>query len=258
MSSWDDLTQELDVWQRAGKQAEFWWRDDDAVTTTPALERLLELRQKTGCGLALAVIPARADDALARRLADEPDVVVAQHGWAHINHAPPGRPKSELGPDRLPAYVLGELGRGWLALDRLFGADWLKIIVPPHNRIAPPVAAGLAAAGYAGLSTDKPRRGSPPGLALVNTHIDIMEWTATRAFLGEGQCLAQAIAHLRAKRIGDADPEEPTGLLTHHLAHDPPAWAFVERFFAHTAAHPAILWRHPRELFRRKPAAVSA
>ncbi len=258
VTGWDDLSRELDAWAKSGHTAEFWWRDDDAVMVTPALERLIEIQRRTNVGLALAVVPARADEDLARRLQSEPHIAVVQHGWAHLNHAPPGRPKAELGPDRLPAYVLGELGRGWLALDRLFGPDWLKIVVPPHNRIASRVIAGLGPAGYVGLSADKPRRETLQGLIQINTHIDIMEWTTTRAFLGDGPCLAQAIAHLGAKRDGRADPAEPTGLLTHHLAHDPPAWRFVERFLAHTAGHPAIHWGHPRQLFRRKTAVISA
>ena len=32
MSSWDALRTELDLWQDAGRDASFWWRDDDAET----------------------------------------------------------------------------------------------------------------------------------------------------------------------------------------------------------------------------------
>ena len=255
MTDWTDLSQELDAWAAANRVAEFWWRDDDAVHATPALERLIDIRNKTGVGVALAVIPARADETLARRLAGQPDIVVFQHGWAHANHAPAGEPKAELGPHRLPGYVLGELSRGLLQLDRLFGSSWPKVLVPPHNRIAPAVAEGLGAAGYVGLSVDKPRDLARSSLTRVNVHIDIMEWSKTRAFLGESLCLAQAVAHLRAKRDGRADPAEPTGLMTHHLAHDEAAWRFTAAFLAHTAAHPAVRWRHPRQVFAAGQAA---
>ena len=254
MPDWDDLTRELDRWAEAGTRAELWWRDDDATTWTPSLDRLVGLQRKFGEAVALAVIPARADDALAQHIARERDVVVVQHGWAHVNHARPGRAKAELGPDRPPAYVLGELARGQIRLGRLFGPGWLKVLVPPHNRIAPAVAAGLPQAGYVGLSTDKPRTQSPPGLCQINTHIDIMEWTVTRAFLGDGPCLDQALAHLAAKRGGTADPTEPTGLLTHHLAHDEASWRFVEHFLALTSRHNAVRWRHPGKLFQNKMA----
>lgn len=247
--SWDELRRELDLWQAAGRVAELWWRDDDAVDATAALERLIALHRHHEVPLLLAVIPARAQPRLAERLKAETGIGVAQHGWAHLNHAPAGRAKAELGPERPPAYVLGELARGALALEGVLGPEWLRVLVPPHNRIAPAVAAGLAQGGYVGLSTDKPRRDPPPGLSQVNTHIDIMNWT-TRGFLGEVPALALAVAHLRDKRLGRADPDEPTGLLTHHLAHDDDAWRFADAFLGTARAHPAVRWRAPRELFR--------
>jgi hypothetical protein len=247
--SWDELANELDAWQADGRAAEFWWRDDDATEPTPALDRLIALHRSHQVPLLLAVIPARAQPALAERLKGETGIAVAQHGWAHHNHAPVGRPKAELGPERPAAYVLGELARGALALDSTIGPDWLRVLVPPHNRIAPDVAGALARAGYIGLSTDKPRRSPPPGLSQINTHIDIMNWT-TRGFLGEAPALGLAVAHLRDKRRGRADSGEPTGLLTHHLAHDAAAWRFADRFLATLRAHPAARWRDARDLFR--------
>jgi hypothetical protein len=255
--TWDDLQRELDAWTAAGKTAEFWWRDDDATSATPALERLIELRQRHDVPLMLAVIPARAERGLADRLAGQRDIVVVQHGWAHLNHAPPGRSKAELGPHRAPAFVLGELTRGAWVLDRLF-EDWLRVLVPPHNRITAEIARALPDAGYVGLSTDKPRPAAAlhPALAQVNTHIDIMEWAKTRAFLGEAASLALAIQHLAGKREGRFDPAEPTGLLTHHLAHDPATWQFADRFLAQTRAHKAVTWRTPLDLFVRKMGAA--
>jgi hypothetical protein len=252
MSSWDELSRELDAWQSAGRIAEFWWRDDDAGTVTPALTQLIDLQHRHLVPLALAVIPARATADLAARLANEPNIVVVQHGWAHLNHAAPGQSKRELGPERPASYVLGELTRGALVLDRLFGPAWLKMLVPPHNRIAPAVAQGLAAAGYCGLSTDKPRRAAPTGLVQINTHVDIMNW-AKRTFLGEGACIDLALTHLRDRRERSVDAAEPTGLLTHHLAHDDDACGFADRFLGHVKAHPAARWRHPRELFAAAP-----
>lgn len=257
MTGWPDLTRELDAWSAGGRTAQFWWRDDDAVAVTPALERLVALQRSTGVPLALAVIPEPASPGLNDRLAPERGIAVVQHGWAHLNHAQPGRPKAELGPDRPPSFVLGELVRGQARLDQLFGNRWLRVVVPPHNRIAAAVASGLGQAGYIGLSADKPRHGSPAGIVQINTHIDIMDWAVTRAFRGDGPCLEQAIAHLAAKRAGRADPTEPTGLLTHHLAHDEAAWRFAAQFIAATTSHPAVEWCDPSALFRPKIAAAA-
>ena len=65
---WTDLTRELDRWADSGRPATFWWRDDDALTVTPALDRLLGLARDHQAPLALAVVPAGATAALAASL----------------------------------------------------------------------------------------------------------------------------------------------------------------------------------------------
>jgi hypothetical protein len=245
---WAALDAELARWADAGRVAGVWWRDDDAVAPSPALDALLGIRARLGLPLAIAVIPARAQPGLAARLANETGVVVWQHGWAHMNHAAVGAPKAELGPERPPGFVLGELVRGWLALDRVFGpSGWHKALVPPHNRIAPALAAALPGAGYAGLSAGLGPR--PAGTRfVVNAHVDIMDWS-TRGFAGEDAALGALVDSLAAHREGRADPGEPVGFLTHHLAHDAGAWRFTEAALARLAAHPAVRFRDPRTLF---------
>ena len=83
-ADWTDLAIELDHWTAAGRQASFWWRDDDAVAWTPALERLLARAE--GLPVALAVIPGEAEPALGEALAEFDGVRALQHGWRHENH----------------------------------------------------------------------------------------------------------------------------------------------------------------------------
>ncbi len=242
-ADWTDLDRTLDGYAAAGKTAELWWRDDDATLPVPAFARLAALARETGVRPLIAVIPARA----VAELAAGGDLALCQHGWNHDNHAPLGSPKAELGAHRPQAVVLGELARGWLRLQGLF-ARALPVLVPPHNRIAPAIAAELARAGYRGLSTFGARKAVPPGLAQINSHCDIMDWH-TRAFAGEGAALGQLVGHLRAKLDGTADPAEATGLLTHHLAHDEAAWDFTEAVLRRVAAHRAARWRAPEDVF---------
>lgn len=244
-ADWADLDRALDAFDAAGKPATWWWRDDDATVPSPALDRLLALAPDVP--IAIAVIPARAQASLAERLAGEKAARVCQHGWNHWNHAPLGESKAELGAHRPTAYVLGELARGWMALTRLF-PDALPMLVPPHNRIAPAVAAGLRGAGLAGLSTYAGRRNVPPGIAQTNTHADFMDWN-TRAFAGEGISLGLFVAHLRDRLAGKCDADEPTGVLSHHLAHDEAAWAFLGKLLARLKAHPAARACDPRDMF---------
>lgn len=244
-ADWSDLAATLDAFAAAGKAAEIWWRDDDATHPTAALDRLLAVAP--AIPLALAVIPARAVPELATRLAQAPNVRVCQHGWNHWNHAPLGAPKSELGPERPTAYVVGELARGHMVLRALF-PNMLAMLVPPHNRIAPAVAAALPGAGLTGLSTFNARKKVPPGIVQTNTHIDLMDW-ATRRFAGEASCLGALVGHLRAKLEARVDADEPTGILTHHLAHDEEAWTFLQRVFATLGTHRAVRFADPLEIF---------
>ena len=248
MSGWTELTTELDAWQAAGRTATFWRRDDDATVSGGALDHLLSLQQKYDAPLAIAVIPARAQPRLAERLTGVKGISVVQHGWAHTNHAPVGASKAELGPHRPDALVLGELARGQIVLDALF-KDWLRLLVPPHNRIAKTLARALPTAGYVALSRYGPRGAAKPGLVEVNTHADIMNWV-TRGFAGAGTALDLVLRHLEARRTGSVDADEPTGLLTHHLAHDEAAWTFTDAFLAATTGHPAVRWVDIRDLCR--------
>lgn len=243
MTDWADLARELDRWGEDGRTATFWWRDDDAVADTPALRRLLDLRARFDVPLAVAAIPARADDTLARALAGAPEAAILQHGYAHLNHAPDERAKSELGRHRAVAAVLADLAAGRDRLAALFGDDWQPILVPPWNRIDAAVVAALPAAGYRGLSTMGARKAAyaAPGLSRVNVHLDPIDWRM-RGFAGDGAVLEAVLGHLRRRRAGAADADEPTGLMTHHLAHDAGCWAFIETLLAATTGHQAGRW----------------
>ena len=66
--AWSWLQAELDRWGESELRADFWWRDDDAVSANTHLERLLRLGARHSAPLALAVIPARLDSSLGAEL----------------------------------------------------------------------------------------------------------------------------------------------------------------------------------------------
>ena len=251
MTHWSDLTQELDAWAAAGRPASLWWRDDDAAEPDAALERLLALAATYDLPLALAVIPALATKALAGRLVEAAGITLLQHGYAHRNHAPADEKKVELGPERPAAEVLEELAHGKILMTELFGPGWFPVLVPPWNRIADTLTPALSGLGFSGLSAYGPRQAAEaaPGLTQVNCHADIMRWTAPRGFLGEAEALGLLTGHLRARRAGHAEAHEPTGLLTHHLAHDGACWAFLDTLLARLTEHPAARFVTAAEAF---------
>ena len=240
---WRELLAELDIWASLDLTATFWWRDDDAEAPTPALDRLLALRTATEAPLSLAVVPRQIDPGLVTALTPHGCHVTAlQHGYAHDDHARVGEKKTELAGTRPPPHILAELAQGWQNLQAL--PRILPVMVPPWNRIAPHLIALLPEIGLTGLSTFGPRgRARPtPSSFQANAHIDPIDWRHQGQFAGTATSLRAAVAHLQGRRMHTVDADEPTGLLTHHLAMDELAWSFVEHFIRRTKAHPAVRW----------------
>lgn len=221
----------------------FWWRDDDAVTATPALDRLLALARGFNVPLGLAVIPKAATAALAERVGDADGVRVLQHGWQHRRHSPEGEKKMELGDHRPIGAVLDELRMGRERLAALVPTRFLPVLVPPWNRVSARVAAQRASAGLIGISTFGRRQSRDP--RWVNTQVDIIDWT-TRAALPPAQAYALLCRELQRRLKGDG---EPIGLLSHHLLHGDASWAFLEDLLALVDGHPAVAWPGLEALF---------
>jgi len=248
-AGWAALGEELARWRAAGRDATFWWRDDDAVQWTPALERLLGLARRFELPLALAVVPDGAQAELFERLPES--ICVLQHGVDHRDRSGAGAKRSEFPADAPADAALARIAEGGERLARLAGARWSAAFAPPWNRLPAALALRLPAAGLRGLSAFGARARARPaaGLVQVNTHVDLIAWRGDRGFVGVEAALDQALHHLAARRRGEADPDEPTGWLTHHLQHDRAMWDFLERLFASTRREPAVRWLSARTLF---------
>ena len=245
-AAWGRLADELARWVDRGAPATFWWRDDDAGEPHPALTQLLALAGALDVPLVLAVVPAWLSAEVAAQLRAAPaGVVVWQHGLAHQNHEPArdaeGRKvkRAELGPARSAAAALADLAAGWPPLVAAVGPRLAPGLVPPWNRIAPAVLTGLPGLGYRLVSTFGPRAAAEPapGLRQVNCHADPIVWREGRRFAGAAVVLERLRGHLADRREGRADPDEPTGLLTHHQAMDEPGWAFLADLLARLREH---------------------
>ena len=93
---WTALDAELAIWRTEGLHLPIWWRDDDAIAPTPALDRLAALAEDLSLPVHIAVIPKHADPALAAYSKDRPLIRPLVHGWQHISHAPDGAKKAEM------------------------------------------------------------------------------------------------------------------------------------------------------------------
>lgn len=250
MTGWDALDAELAMWVEAGRRCPVWLRDDDAVETTPALDRLLERCGAVGVPVGIAAIPAGATPSLMESLERHPCAAVLVHGWAHANHAAAGEKKSEFGAGRSAGIRRTEASRGLDHLRTLYGARVLPLFVPPWNRLgadAPPL---LLAAGYRALSGFgyRPSAEAPPGLLWLNTHVDLIDWHGTRSAVETAALLDALRRQLADRREGRRDPAEPIGLLTHHRVHDAAIWELLDALLDRLAGHPALAWPAPGDL----------
>ena len=237
---WTAIEREVDAWRAAARETTLWWRDDDAAGPSRALSRLLALR--SGGPLGLAVIPAAAEGSLARELAGEVDVLV--HGFAHANHAGPGERKSEYPARRV---ARDEMRAARERLEDLFGARALPVFVPPWNRMGSDAAAALPAAGYEAVSGFRGRPEAP--LARLDTHVDVIDWRGGGRFAGADAVLGALAGALAARR--KTTDSRPTGILTHHLAHDDAAWRFLDDLVAWGRSATGVRWVRPRDLLPR-------
>lgn len=240
---WAMLDAEIRQWKAAGLRLPLWWRDDDAVDVTAALEQLLALSHQTGLPVSLAVIPNAATMALARRLHSSTATVLV-HGWTHENHAPVEQKKAEFGPARPVSETTEDARAGLARLRELFGPGLAPVFVPPWNRITPETAVALPALGYKAVSTFTPRRAveAAPGLLQINTHLDPIHWRGDRSLVPPARLIAQIAHDLHMRRLGQDDPTEPYGILTHHLVHDAAIWDFTHELISRLMDGIADAW----------------
>lgn len=259
LADWDALAREWDLWQELGQRPTLWWRDDDAVDVTSALD---ELRRVAQVPLALAVIPMAMDrplqDRLGPYLQSWSGLRVLQHGVGHLNHAAEGAKKSEFPATRGLGEIELALTVAANFLRDALGKVVLPVLTPPWNRIGEPALGLLPQLGFRGVTRfdEFPYAAEAPAAALfpqfreINTQIDVIDWRGTRGFVGVEQALGRLVAHLAARRTGVVDAATPTGILTHHLVHDTATWRFLENLQDWLARRGELdVFQDPKELW---------
>ena len=86
-------------------------------------------------------------------------------------------------------------------------------------------------------------------MIVSNCHVDPIDWRAGGTFRGEQRVLSALLGHLRARRLGEVDAAEPTGVLTHHRCHDDDTWAFMESLLRYTSTRSAVRWLPAAQVF---------
>jgi hypothetical protein len=238
----NELRRELREWELTGRKARFWWRDDDAVSDTPALRRLLALAEEIGTVVGLAVIPEHADDGLVKLVESAP-ACIWQHGWRHQwqhKEGDLGYSQGEFGEGRDLESMMADAHNGQVALERKFGnAGWQRVFVPPFHALSIPFKMMLPSLGYRGLSAGLPRTLPIDTVTEVNADVDIMDWLERKAH-GLDVISKMLVEQLVSRRQGQIPAGSPIGLLTHHLAHDEGAWRSVTELLRFLKTEPAV------------------
>lgn len=243
------LTRALNDVLAAGQKVRLWWRDDDAIAPTPALEKLLALSEKHALPVAMACIPALASKALCERLAQAPHASVLVHGLAHTNHAPAGQKKAEFGDHRPLSMLMDDAKEGLRLARHCFGDALMPVFVPPWNRISDKLAGQLGDLGYCGLSVAGQVK-SYHDLQVANTHIDPIAWHDGGGLLLPSEIETRAAAFILAS-LNDPKPIV-LGLLTHHLVQDEATWDYINNLLTWLINHPAVEVVEASALFRNE------
>lgn len=241
MADWTPLRRALARCRNTNTALPIWWRDDDAIEPTAALDQLSALSENIGIPVHLAIIPKPTNETLVPYVVARPHIVACVHGWAHANTSPTGSKKSEFGVPRDGAERELKLALG--RMDHFFGEGLLALFVPPWNRMDAGFQSTLAQLNYVGFSTFGPRQDST-ALPQINTHLDPIFWRSHRGLIDTVDLIDQVAEILNARCNNTQDTAEPFGLLTHHLVHVPEIWEFCAAFMTEMlegGAYPANL-----------------
>ncbi len=215
MSAWlDPVRRMLDDWPR---EANFFFRDDDAGWSDDRLFELLDLFERRDCPIDVAVIPEAATPQLAYELRARVEggslLGLHQHGFAHDNHEPEGRRKCEFGPSRSRETQRRDISDGRRRLEEFFGGKLAPVFTPPWNRCTQETCDSLEELGFVALSRDASAdQLDTRGLVELPVSFD---WFAKRK--GVRLSLEEAGA-LLADRVKESTG--PVGLMFHHALMD--------------------------------------
>jgi len=225
----------------AGAPVTLFFRDDDGGWEDVRLRALLELHERHGMPLDLALIPDALSPQLVRdlerRAARSDALGLHQHGRTHLNHESAGR-KCEFGPSRkaVDQYTDIESGRNTLA--GLFGERVDPIFTPPWNRCTQVTVVSLSALEFRVLSRD---RGADELnlFGLMELPVDV-DWCGR--FDAAGSRLhkdAQPdVTELDRRLARAAARGGPVGVMLHHAVMDEASLDALSALLALVARHP--------------------
>jgi peptidoglycan/xylan/chitin deacetylase (PgdA/CDA1 family) len=209
--------------QAASCKAAIFFRDDDAAAESKNFLRMLEIFERHGTCLDIAVVPTWLTAARAEALLQDvasPLFGLHQHGFRHVNHEVKGK-KCEFGPGRPALDKQQDILRGKRRLEELLGDRFQPIFSPPWNRVDAETLDILFYEGFDALSRFRGAKpATPSGLAALDANVDLH----TRKEPGPEKALDDLLGELlQALREGLA------GIMLHHQVMNDAAFLFLNR-----------------------------
>jgi len=119
MSAYDKFLTEIARCNDDSIPIHFWWRDDDLISNSTQFEKLCLISDQLSIPVLCSIIPKLISKDLKLDQKNTNYVSFCQHGWAHINHEPEGKEKSEFGSHRSLLNVKTDIQNGIDILNNL-------------------------------------------------------------------------------------------------------------------------------------------
>lgn len=212
-------------------------RDDDAGWADDRLWALLEVIERAGALVDVAVIPSEVSTGLARGLTERMEAGVArvhQHGLRHVSHATLGR-KCEFGDSRSVWELSCDVREGRRLLARHF-ARVDAVFTPPWNRCSPDLGPVLVSAGYRVLSRDV--SAGVLGVPGLDERPVTVDW------FGHHKGVRWTRAELGRRLAVSVREASVTGLMLHHAISTDEDLDDLHAVLRLMARHPQVLLTH--------------
>ncbi|MCK5070043.1 MAG: polysaccharide deacetylase family protein [Desulfocapsa sp.] len=216
--------------------ANIFFRADDIGAPGKQFDQLIELFQKNGLPLCLAVVPTWLTPTrftTLQSLTGEKSLQWCwhQHGWLHRNHETEGK-KQEFGPARPASSQILDLKRGRDRLRSLMGNNFAPFFTPPWNRCSIDSLNGLESLGFKAVSRSK---NAKPVSSSILPDLQINIDLHTRKETDPETSLNNLL-----KEIEQGLATGTGGVMIHHQLMNREAFQFLNLFFETILSFPSI------------------
>ena len=238
----------------AGRVVKLLWRDDDFSIESKNSALLVSMARRYEIRPLLSAIPGKMseDRTLSSEFLDSVDL--AQHGHLHDSHAADPTMKSEYPSTRDVDEVTRELADDFEKLQRIAGAAFLPMFVPPWSRMDAKFLPCLKRVGFRAFSSYDTHfcECADATFRVTNAALDIANYAPDRqTSIKSVPLLLSVVQNLILKSHRLTNQPDTFVLLTHHKSLRDDGWEFLDAFLRCTTGRGTMRWITFRDLIPR-------